>query len=177
MQKAVILIAESDAALSQDLKGLLLRQGYEIIEASNRTNLLQKIRSGSPDLVILGSWAKSAWEGLEVAQEVRGRDKRIPLILLTSNSSEDLAIAALKAGINDYFRKPISAEEIAASVERCLASLLSAKPSVNDETTAFGLITNGHLIGVSPPMRTIKAYLTKVAHGEYRPYHRRDWHR
>jgi len=163
MQKTVILIAEDDAALSQDLKGLLLRRGYEIITASNRTNLLQNVRAVSPDLVILVPWAKNAWEGLETAQEIRGRDKEIPLILLATNSSEDLAIAALRAGINDYFKKPFSAEEIAASVERCFAKIPSSQPLANNETTAFDLMPSGRLISQSLQMQAIKSYLLKVA--------------
>lgn len=163
MQKAVILIAEDDVTLSQGLKKLLLRQGYEIIEASNRANLLQEVRTGKPDLVILGSWTKSAREGLEAAQDIRGRDKRIPLILLATNSCEDLAIAALRAGINDYFRKPFSAEEIAASVERCLAKLPPAQPSPNAATTAFHLIPNGRVISRSPSMQALESYLLKAA--------------
>ncbi|MGH7772514.1 MAG: sigma-54-dependent transcriptional regulator [Candidatus Binatia bacterium] len=163
MQKAVILIAEGDAALFQDLKGLLFRQGYEIITASNRTNLLQGVRNGSSDLVILGPWAESAWEGLEAAQEIRGWDKKIPLILIAMNSSEELAIAALRAGINDYFRRPFSAEEIAASVERCLAKLAPSKPLANHETSTADLIPDGRLISQSPSMQGIKSYLLRVA--------------
>jgi len=163
MQRPTIVITKDDETPYQNVKKLLLLHGYEVIEALDRAGVLQVIRTQSPDLVILSSLGKCGREALEVAREIRQLDKRVLLILIATESSEDLAIAALKAGINDYFRKPIIAEEIAASVERCLASLLSAKPSVNDGTTAFDLLTNGQLIGASPLMRAIKAYLVKVA--------------
>ena len=163
VQKAVVLIAANDAALSQDLKEPLSRHGYEIIAVGNHAHLLQTVRTERPDLIILGGWTNSADQGLEEAQEIRARDKTIPLILIANNSSEDLAIAALRAGINDYFKKPFSSEELAASVERCLGASRPWPSSARIETTAGELASCAGLIGKSSQMLSIKAYLLKIA--------------
>lgn len=113
--------------------------------------------------MIAGSSRDGAWDGLELAQQIRRWDRRIPLILITVNSSEDLAIAALRAGINDYFRRPFAPEDLAASINRCLSESHPADSMPKHETTASGLVSNPLLIGENPAMREIRAYIGKVA--------------
>src|SRR5262245_52752657 len=112
MLKPLILLANSDSTQRQDLKGQLIIHGYEIIEACDRTTTFQAIRNLLPDIVILGSFESSDWDVVKTAQEIRGWNKKVLLILIVNQSSEDLAIAALRAGINEYLKPPCSFEEI-----------------------------------------------------------------
>lgn len=162
MKKPAVLIVEGDEALRRRLGGLLLRHGFEVIESFDKLGALRWVQSRRPALVILGIAPDGAWNGLELAREIRQWNRKIPLILIVTNSSEELAIAALKVGINDYFKLPFSFEELAASVNRCV-SLLSAGSSPGDGMT-LSRTTNGHrMIGESPLMQEIRAYIGKVA--------------
>ncbi len=163
MKKPAILIAEGDRALRQDLKGLFLRHGFEVIEPFERSSVLPTFRMRRPDLVIVRFSRHSPWDGLEVAREIRRCDRRVPLLLIATDSSEELAIAALRAGINEYFKQPFSSEELAASVKRCLSGFLPGRPSAKDEPIPSALINAQRMVGESLPMREIKAYIGKVA--------------
>src|SRR5262249_36105506 len=110
--------------------------------------------------LIVNSSLDAAGDGLEVAQLLRRGNRKLPVILIATNSSEDLAIAALRAGITDYLKQPFSCEDLLTSVHRCLSDCCSQELLSIPETTASGLI---HLIGESPQMQEIKAYLCKVA--------------
>ncbi len=154
MKNPTILIAEVDEMLCQDLKRRLLPHGFEVIEAPDKTGVLRFFQSSKPDLVIIGSSGNSSGDGLKVAEQIRQQDKKVPIILTTMNSSEDRVIAALRAGVNDYFKVPFSYEELVASVNRNLSYHRRYFPGIHIDYT---------MIGDSTPMREIKAYLPKVA--------------
>ncbi|MFO0795341.1 MAG: sigma-54 dependent transcriptional regulator [Candidatus Brocadiaceae bacterium] len=161
MKIPTILIVEWDDTLRKRLKQVLLQQGYNIIESSNKTAVLGIVQCSVIHLVIIGS-QDGSWDSLEVAQEIRRWKSVIPLILITRDSTEELAIAALKLGISDYFKQPVSFEELAASVRRCL-SRSSHKTSDTHESLRQGLFDTGKFVGDSLPMKEIKTYIGKVA--------------
>jgi DNA-binding NtrC family response regulator len=106
MKSPAVLIAERDELLCRDLKGLLFHHGFQVIEAPDRTDIFQLFLDTKPDLVIIGSSPANAWDELKVAEQIRQRDREIPLILITRHSSEARVIGALRAGVSDYFKVP-----------------------------------------------------------------------
>src|SRR5213594_1620583 len=124
VKKPRIAIADGNEATRSALKELLLRKGFETIEFSEPTNVLGSFQQGTPDLVVIGSPRDDSGDALELAHQIRRKDRWLPLILIAAHGSEELAIAALRAGMNDYFKQPFSLEELAVSVERCLADVL-----------------------------------------------------
>ncbi len=162
MKRQTILIALENQSLRQHLKGLLLDRGYQVIEPHDQSSVLIVLRKNPPNLVIVGSWAKSVFNGLEIAKEIHCYGRQIPIILITENSSEELAIAALKAKINDYFRVPLSFEELVLSVNRCLSDV-PREPSRHNGSSISNPIKNQAMIGNSQTMLTIKAYIEKIA--------------
>ena len=106
MKSTAILIAESDELLRRDLRGLLFPHRSQHIEAPDKTNILQLFLDTKPDLVIIGSFPDDPWDELKVAEQIRQRDREIPLISITRYSSEARVVAALRAGVNDYFKIP-----------------------------------------------------------------------
>ena len=81
MKSTAILIAEGDELLRRDLKGRLFHHGLEVIEAPDRTDIVQPFLDTKPDLVIIGSSPANAWDELKVAEQIRQRDRKVPLIL------------------------------------------------------------------------------------------------
>lgn len=161
MKTPTILIVERNDTLRKKLKQFLLQQGYNIIELSNKTEAPGIIQCSVIHLVIIGS-QDGGWDSLEMAQEVRQWNSTIPLILMTHDSTEALAIAALKLGISDYFKQPVSFEELAASIRRCL-SHSSHKSSDTHDSSPHDLFDTGKFIGDCLPMQEIKTYIGKVA--------------
>lgn len=161
MDRPVILIVESNQALSRKVAGLLFRQGFEVIESTGRADARLRFEGERPDLVVLGSCGESPWNALQLGREIRGSDAKVPLILATANSSEEVAIAALRAGINDYFKSPFSCEELVSAIDRCLSG---RPPRISWASPIASSLIDGHkMIADSQKMLEIKAYIRKVA--------------
>ncbi len=162
MKKLATLILEGRKARGLNLEGLLNSLGFEVSRCSH-ASLRQHFQTQTPNLVIVGSWEKSAWNGVKLAQEIRQIDRRVPIILLTADSSEELAISAFRSGINDYFGPPLSYKELAGSIKRCLTDTLSEKPLVKEAPRVPEASEGEQLIGTSPGIAAIKAYLPQIA--------------
>lgn len=164
MQELVTLIMEADETLRMHLQALVRRQGGKALLASSPTELLRALPHHRVVLVILGSSHHGTEAGIEVARQLHQRHSTLAMILLAHHSSEALAIAALKAGINDYFTPPFDLKALQASMARWLTSDDAPQP-VRSETPprSVGGYTAQEMIGDSPVMRTMQAYLSKVA--------------
>jgi DNA-binding NtrC family response regulator len=162
MKSPTILIADGDGALRRNLKNSLIFHDFEVIQAKDKADQQHLFQTKKPDLVIIGSIRRKTDDGLETAGKIRRQHKGIPIILLTEYSSEARVIAALRAGVNDYFKWPFSEKKLIASIQRNLSGFCRYPEAY--PTTVVAYQDYGQpMIGQSKPMREIKAYLLKVA--------------
>lgn len=144
MHKPTLLLSEQNPTLGPCLKKLLSDHGFGIVESSNRTLTLNYVRGKSIDLLLLVGSREHPGEAIELACQVRELEGRLPLVLIARESSEELAINALKAGINDYFRWPLSLEELIANLNQRLQA--SHPPARNSESAGNSTIVGGQTI-------------------------------
>lgn len=133
---------------------------HELVFASEKSWMMRLLEERCPDLVILGPSQMGARNQLELAQEVRELRATVQILLIVSNSSEDLAIAALKAGINDYVKHPFLPEELASAIQRCLVTNL--EPIEFSAPPSDGFPLEG-IIGESSSMQAIRGRVVRVA--------------
>jgi DNA-binding NtrC family response regulator len=160
--KPAILIAERDEILRKNLKWRICGSGFDVIEASDRAGVLRSFHSRNPDLVIIGAHQNNTGDGLGLAKKIREQDRHIPLILVTRKSSEAQVIAALRAGVTDYFTHPFSFDEFMASIHRNLATS-PHRVFRPHQTNLPDFSPVQTIIGESEPMLEIKAYLLRAA--------------
>src|SRR5262245_31044795 len=120
--KLSVLIVAREAATRQHLKTPLLPSGFIIVEALEPTDAIRSFQRQSPDLILVNASLQGDHDGLTLARHIRQQHKTIPLILLTANGSEELAIAALRAGVNDYLKLPVAPEELLSRVRAQLTA-------------------------------------------------------
>jgi DNA-binding NtrC family response regulator len=163
MQKPTIVLVEGEASCRRQAHARLLQQGWKVIALSDTTAVLQTVRTATPDLVIVGSAEQGPWHSLEVAQHLRCWDRTLPVMLLMPHSSEELAIAALRAGVSDYLKWPTSLDALTAGVHRCLTDARTQAPPAPRSTPPTARAKGALMVGESPVLRQIKTYLGKVA--------------
>lgn len=113
-----ILVVEDDVALSRLFRTALGVAGFEIRLAANGLEALRELDSNPPDLVVLDLNLPYI-DGLAVQQEIAAHayTRRIPIVIATG-STMDLS----HLDVQCVLRKPISPDELVATVQRCLAS-------------------------------------------------------
>lgn len=116
MQK--ILIVDDEKRITEVLEAYLIREGYEIHTADNGIDALKKVKSVSPDLMILDLMLPDI-SGEEVCRLVR-KDSDLPILMLTAKSSEDDRINGIVMGADDYVTKPFSPREVVVRVQAIL---------------------------------------------------------
>ncbi|NDP26408.1 MAG: response regulator transcription factor [Flavobacterium sp.] len=111
-----ILIVEDEAGIVQFLQQGLEEEGYEIATASDGLIGLEVAQKENFDLILL-DWLMPKMNGLEVCKTIRTKNKSTPIIFLTAKDTVQDTIEGLKAGANDYIKKPFSFDELVERIK------------------------------------------------------------
>jgi DNA-binding response OmpR family regulator len=117
----LILVVEDDEHLSELLRFLLERQGYRVQLCADGRAARQFIESGGevPAMILLDVMLPF-FDGFELVALIRAQQgwATVPVVMLTSKTSEADIVRALDAGANDYIVKPFQPNELMARVRR-----------------------------------------------------------
>ncbi|NBY45495.1 MAG: DNA-binding response regulator [Acidimicrobiia bacterium] len=114
-----ILVAEDDPSVRNALQKFLQLEGYEVTAVKDGAVALESIQNSSPDVAIVDVMMPFT-DGLSVCREVRRRNNRTPILLLTARAEVGDRVAGLDAGADDYLVKPFSVDELLARVRALL---------------------------------------------------------
>ncbi len=113
-----ILIVEDDPNIRKLVRVNLVKRGYTVKEAADSSQALALFQEEPVDLVIL-DLVLPGLSGVDICAWIRARSE-VPIIILSARSEEDLKVAALDAGADDYVTKPFGQEELLARVRAFL---------------------------------------------------------
>ena len=106
-----ILIIEDEKGIVDFLKQGLEEENYTVSTAFDGVDGLQKALELPVDLILL-DWMLPKMQGIEVCRSIRNQNITIPILFLTAKDTVQETIEGLKAGANDYIKKPFSFEEL-----------------------------------------------------------------
>jgi len=161
MDKAVIMIKAEDGDLRRTLSRLVSRQEFQVWESSGADELISSCQDRLPALILIASSQKGGQDGLQAVREIRGHQPEIPLILVTTLSSEELAIEALRVGVSDYLKMPFGAADLAASIKRNLPASGSSAVTTPG-AVRLNQVDEDKLITQSPAMGGMISFLKLI---------------
>jgi len=112
------MIVDDDPQIRRVLRTALVAQGYEIVDARNGEEALEKMRDDKVDLVIL-DMNMPGMSGLETCRIVRSTSD-VSIIMLTVRDAESDKVESLDAGADDYVTKPFGSPELLARIRAAL---------------------------------------------------------
>lgn len=102
--------------------------------------------------------------GLEVLRQLRTRDAKVPIIVVSAQQQSDLAIEALKAGGFDYLSKPFDLRQVDACVRQAIETRRKMVVAVQVGEDSSGESTpRDKLVGMSPTMQQVYKAIARIA--------------
>lgn len=145
-----ILIIEDNADLARLLALNLRDLSYEVDSAGDGPGGLAKAERMTYDLIVLDVMLPGL-DGLEICRRIREKTAYVPILMLTSRSSETDRVVGLEMGADDYVTKPFSIVELLARIKAIFRRVEQLRQ--NCAPSAAGRIESGDLV-IDPERRT-----------------------
>jgi DNA-binding response OmpR family regulator len=134
--QARILLVDDEQAVQTLLTYPLRKEGYEVVEARDGQEALDRFGEERFDLVVLDIMLPKL-DGIEVCRRLRTRSQ-VPIIMLTAKGDEVDKVAGLEMGADDYITKPFSVREFRSRVKAALRRGGMAPTAVANEPIHAG---------------------------------------
>jgi len=118
-----VLVVDDEEEVRKVLRLHLTKEGYEVIEAADGKQAIQKVREGDNPLrlnAIICDIRMPVISGTEAIDYFRREFPSIPIVVLTGFIDVQLAVDLMKKGVTDYLVKPVPKEQLIAAVHKAL---------------------------------------------------------
>lgn len=128
MSKVKILVAEDEAPIREFIVINLIRAGYDVVEAFDGQDALEKyqVESSSIKIAVLDIMMPRM-DGLELCKRLRSMSNNIGIVMLTAKTQEMDKVTGLLLGADDYITKPFSPSEFTARVDALARRVTAVK--------------------------------------------------
>jgi DNA-binding NtrC family response regulator len=112
-----VLLVDDEPAVLFAVNELVRSRGHEPVLARSAKEALERLEGVD---AVVTDFAMPEMDGLALLAAIRERDESLPVILLTAQGSERVAVRAMKAGAYEYVTKPFDIDELSLVIERAL---------------------------------------------------------
>src|SRR5690554_5092698 len=156
-----ILIIEDEAAIRRVLSKILLEenQGYQIEEAQDGLEGLEKIKKDDYDLVLCDI-KMPKFDGIEVLEAVKKIKPETPFLMISGHGDLETAVHSMRLGAFDYISKPPDLNRLLTAVRNALDK---KQLIVENKILKKKVSKNYEMIGDSKPINRIREIIEKVA--------------
>ncbi len=122
MAATKVLVVDDDLNIQRVLVFTLKQEGFEVIVASDGATGVEMARTAEPDLILMDV-SMPRLDGYAATQQIRAaeQDRRVPIIMLTSEADVGERVKGLRAGADDDIVKPFHPLELIARIKALLA--------------------------------------------------------
>src|SRR5947199_7299918 len=157
----LLLIDDDPDLIAEQVRQAFPGPRHRVVVAGTGAVGLDHVRAEAPDVILLDLRLPDQ-SGLEVYQQIRSIDARIPVIFVTLAKAADAAIEAMKQGAYDYLFKPLDLHQLRRVVGEALeVARRMREPAVVAET-AHDLDVDGAIVGSCPAMREVYKAIGRV---------------
>jgi PAS domain S-box-containing protein len=167
-ERLLILVVEDEPDFQALFRSILIDAGYQTEVVPTGPAAIDFIQSSSPDLVLL-DWMLPGMDGLNICRNIR-RWSDVPILIVTSKTSQEDLVAAFNAGADDYVTKPFKTPELLARILALSRRRTSWKEIELDVLNVNGLLINfdsrevwrqGARLNLTPTEFKLLAYLAQ----------------
>ena len=144
-----ILIADDEEASRKGLKALLANWGYDVAEAADGQEALEKAAKFLPRVVV-ADVLMPRLDGLGLLNALRADFPFLTVILLTGHATVETAVTAMKQGAYDYLTKPVDLPGLRILIEKALEKGEALREVTVLRRQLQAVWGTGHLVGKEP---------------------------
>ncbi len=159
--RPVILIVDDDPGIREAFR-LVLEEDYELVEAVDGPQALDRVQRSPVDLVLLDV-RLPGMDGIEVLERIKGIDENIEVVLVTAVQTVRAAVMAMKLGAFDYVTKPFDEDEILPLIHRALERRALDREVVYLRSELARERDFDQLVGQHPVMQQLYQLISAVA--------------
>lgn len=116
---AKILLVDDAAFMRMRCAKLLTEQGYEVDEAENGQEAVNKYQQIRPDLTLMDI-TMPVMDGIAATREIKSLDPEAKVVMVSALGQQTMVIEAIKAGAKDFVVKPFEPDKILSTVRKFL---------------------------------------------------------
>ena len=158
MRKLAIALSTGNMATTELWSRVMFAGGFDVFAVGDLTELLALARGRRIDAAVVRAAGAANPSILPLIPGWRHAHPALAVVLVSARSSEELILAALRAGVSDFLREPVSAEEVLASIQR-----ITGVPRAAASGGASGRAPADPIIGESRAMQEVRGYVERVA--------------
>lgn len=161
-----ILIIDDERSIRRALKEILEFEQFEVHEAENGKEGMDKINSASYDIIFCDI-KMPQMDGMEVLEEIHKLKIEVPVIMISGHGNIDTAVEAIKKGAFDFIEKPLDLNRILVTVRNASdrVSLVQETKTLKSTVKRF---KGSSIIGETEGINRIKEMIEKVAPSDAR---------
>ena len=113
-----VLVVDDEQKLVGLVRAIMEKEGYNVVEAHNGYQALERAREDLPDVILLDVMMPEmdGWEALHALRNATN----VPIIMLTVQATENDKVRGLELGADDYVAKPFDHRELTSRVKAVL---------------------------------------------------------
>lgn len=180
MTGPTIYIVDDQESVRNALGEMLSVFGFQTEGFESADRFLEKLDSSRPACIV-ADVRMPGTDGIELVRQLRKRGSSLPVVLISGHADIPMAVAAIKAGAEEFIEKPVDDTQLVAAINRGLARLhdnLGASRSGEElrerfarltprQTEIFDLVAEGFTsqnvadkLGIS--VRTVESYRAEI---------------
>jgi len=117
---AIILVVDDAAFMRMRMSKILSEAGYEVIQAENGRDAVEKYTENRPNAVLMDI-TMPEMDGLTALKEIRRFDPNARVAMVTALGQQQIVLEAVKSGARDFLVKPCEGERVLAAVSKLCA--------------------------------------------------------
>ncbi len=157
-----ILVVDDSEGTRNLCSKILEKEGYAVQTAENGEEALKLVNENSFDLIVT-DLMMPVMDGMELLEQVKKSNPRMPVIIITAYASVATAVEAIKKGAYDYVPKPFNPGELQVTIEKALERLQLVEENIKLKEQLKDKYHFENIIGNSGPMQDIYKLVDKAA--------------
>lgn len=150
--------SEDDRQLYRRTLSKGVDETYEIVDAADGEDGLSRVAKEAPDCVLL-DYSLPGRNGVEVLKRLRSEHPFVPVVMLTGQGNEMIAVAAIQAGAQNYLCKATISTETMQRAIRVAIDHCALQRRIHDQQTSLEIFTRALAHDLKEPVRTIRSFL------------------